>query len=337
LFLTQLADDRLSVRNAGVVTNLEPSVVVSTPGSSSASSRTVLTALLGLLAVAAAWGSSFPLTKSLLQRMTPLNLLAVRFGIAGLVMLLLFFRAVRALSRKSLRHGVILGATYGVAQIVQTEGLARTSASVSGFVTGMYVVLTPICAALLLRTVIGKRVWIGAVIATVGLAILALSGLHLGFGEAITLVSAVIYALHIVGLGAWSTGRTALGLAVVQIVVTGLVSLLAATIAEPGGLTLPTGTFDWVALLYMALISGALAMIVQSWAQAYLAPSRAAIIMSTEPAWAAFFSITFLGEALTWRIAIGGGLMLIAMVVVETGPRQHGAPAHPDEVPKLAA
>ena len=334
------------MRNTGLVTNLGPSVVVSVPGSpqprgvaasDSASSRTVLTALLGLLAVAAAWGSSFPLTKSLLQRMTPLNFLAVRFGIAGLVMLVLFFRAVRALSRTSLRHGAILGFTYGVAQIVQTEGLARTSASVSGFVTGMYVVLTPICAALLLRTVIGKRVWIGAAIATVGLAILALSGLHVGFGEAITGVSAVIYALHIVGLGAWSTGRTALGLAVVQIVVTGLVSLGAATIAEPGGLALPTDTFDWVALLYMALISGALAMIVQSWAQAYLAPSRAAIIMSTEPAWAAFFSITFLGEALTWRIAIGGSLMLIAMVVVETGPRPRGAPVHPDEVPKLAA
>jgi drug/metabolite transporter (DMT)-like permease len=208
---------------------------------------------------------------------------------------------------------------------------------VSGFVTGMYVVLTPICAAVLLGTVIGKRVWVGAAIATVGLAVLALSGLHVGFGEAITLVSAVIYALHIVGLGAWSTGQTALGLAVVQIVVTGLVSLIAATVVEPGGLTLPGDTFDWVALLYMALISGALAMIVQSWAQAYLAPSRAAIIMSTEPAWAAFFSITFLGEALTWRIAVGGSLMLIAMVVVETGPRRSGAPVHPDEVPKLAA
>ncbi len=199
-----------------------------------AASRTVLIALFGLLAVAAAWGSSFPLTKSLLQRMTPLNFLAVRFSIAGLVMLLLFYRSVRALSRRNLRRGAILGVTYGVAQIVQTEGLAHTSASVSGFVTGMYVVLTPICAAMILRTAIGPRVWVGAVIATVGLAILALSGLHLGFGEAITLVSAVIYALHIVGLGAWSTGRIALGLAVVQIVASGLVSLIAATHRRTG-------------------------------------------------------------------------------------------------------
>ncbi|SDO46181.1 Threonine/homoserine efflux transporter RhtA [Nakamurella panacisegetis] len=294
-------------------------------------------ALIGLLTVAATWGSSFPLTKSLLQRMTPLNFLAVRFTIAGVLMLVVFFPFVRALSRRSLWRGVVLGVTYGIAQIVQTTGLAHTSASVSGFITGMYVVLTPICAAVLLRTPIGRRVWAGAGLATVGLAILALSGFHVGFGEAITLASAVIYALHIIGLGVWSTGRTAIGLAAVQIASVGLVSLIAATIADPGGLTLPGDAFDWVALLYMAIISGAIAMIVQTWAQAHLAPSRAAIIMSTEPGWAALFSITFLGEPLTWRIAVGGGLMLAAMVIVETGPRPPTHAPHPDELPKLAA
>jgi len=310
---------------------------VSAPRSSAASSRTVLLALIGLLTVAAAWGSSFPLTKGLLERMSPLNFLAIRFTIAGVAMLVLFHRAVRALSRRALRHGAVLGFAYGVAQILQTTGLAHTSASVSGFITGMYVVLTPICAAVLLSSAIGPRVWVGAGLATIGLGFLALSGMSLGFGEAITLLSAVIYALHIIGLGSWSTGRTALGLAVVQIVVTGLVSLIGATIAEPGALTLPGNTFDWVALLYMALVSGAVAMIVQSWAQAYLAPSRAAIIMSTEPGWAAFFAITFLHEPLTWRITVGGSLMLTAIVIVESGPRSPGTPPHPDEVPKLAA
>lgn len=301
------------------------------------SSRSTGLALVGLLTVAATWGSSFPLTKSLLERMTPLNFLAVRFTIAGLLMLLVFHRAVRALDRATLVRGAILGVAYGIAQIVQTTGLAYTSASVSGFITGMYVVLTPICGAVLLRTAIGRRVWLGAVLASIGLAILALTGLHLGFGEVITLVSAVIYALHIVGLGTWSTARTALGLAVVQIVCVGVVCLVAATIADPGHLRLPGDTFDWMALLYMAVISGAIAMIVQSWAQAHLAPSRAAIIMSTEPGWAALFSITFLHEPLTWRIAVGGGLMLAAMVVVETGPRRRGDAPHPDELPKLAA
>ena len=139
---------------------------------------------------------------------------------------------------------------------------------------------------MLLHTRIGPRVWVGAAVATVGLAVLGLNGLAIGFGETITLVSAAIYAVHIVGLGAWATAKEAVELAVVQMIMTGAVCMAGALIVE-GGVTLPTTGFDWLAIAYMAVVSGAVAMIVQSWAQAHLAPSRAAIIMSTEPAWAA--------------------------------------------------
>ena len=85
----------------------------------------------------------------------------------------------------------------------------------------------------------------------------------------------------------------------------------------------------------MALISGALAMFVQSWAQAHLAPSRAAIIMSTEPVWAAALAVIFIGEALTWRIVVGGSIMLAAMLLVELAPRSPTMPPGPEELPKL--
>jgi len=206
-------------------------------------------ALVGLLVVAAAWGSSFPLTKVLLGSMSALNFLAVRFVLAAIVMAVVFFRAMRRLSRRALVRGLWLGLAYGVAQIVQTIGLQYTPASVSGFITGMYVVLTPLFAAVLLRTRIAPRVWIGAVIATAGLAVLGLNGLSMsiGFGETITLVSAAIYAVHIVGLGAWSTAREAVGLAVVQMIMTALVCLACALVVE-GGVTLPTTGFDWLAI-----------------------------------------------------------------------------------------
>lgn len=296
------------------------------------SGRTTGWALFGLLAVAAAWGSSFPLTKALLDRMTALNFLAVRFTLAAVLMLAVFFPAVRRLSRRAMIRGLWLGLAYGVAQCLQTVGLQYTPASISGFITGMYVVLTPLCAALLLRASIGPRVWLGAGIATVGLAILGLNGLSIGFGEAITLASAVIYALHIVGLSAWSQAREAFGLATVQLVVTALVSVAAAILLE-GGITLPTTGFDMLAILYMAVVSGAVAMIVQSWAQAHLAPSRAAITMATEPVWAALFSILFLGEALTWRMAFGGSLMMTAMIIVESGPAPQSPAGRPDATP----
>ena len=226
------------------------------------------------------------MTKVLLGSMSALNFLAVRFAPAAIVMAAVFFPALRRLGRRAVVRGLWLGLAYGAAQIVQTIGLQYTPASVSGFITGMYVVLTPLLAAMLLHTRIGPRVWVGAAVATVGLAVLGLNGLAIGFGETITLVSAAIYAVHIVGLGAWTTAREAVGLAVVQMIMTGTVCVAGALIVE-GGVTLPTTGFDWLAIAYMAVVSGAVAMIVQSWAQAHLAPSRAAIIMSTEPACAA--------------------------------------------------
>jgi drug/metabolite transporter (DMT)-like permease len=296
-------------------------------------SRQAMLAVLGLLAVAVVWGLSFPLTKQLLARTSPIDFLAHRYAVAAAVMLVLFFRPVRRLRRKTLLQGLFLGALYGVAQILQTVGLAHTSASVSGFITGMYVVLTPICAVLLLKTSIAPAWWLGAGLATVGLAVMSLNGLSVGFGELITLLSALLYALHIVGLGYWSSGRDAVGLAVVQVSSCAVICVLG---AAPGGITIISEPGDWLAVLFMALISGAAAMIVQTWAQAHLAASRAAIIMCSEPVWAAGLAITFYGEPLTLRIGIGGLLMLVAMLVVEVTPRRIGTPPHPEGLPRLA-
>jgi len=118
--------------------------------------------------------------------------------------------------------------------------------------------------------------------------------------------------------------------------VIGLVSVAAALVFE-GGSSLPTSGFGCRAIIYMSLVSGAVAMIVQSWAQAHLAPSRAAITMATEPAWAALFSILFLGEALTWRMAVGGGLMLAAMIIVESGPDPNVEKDQPEQLPAPGA
>ncbi|WP_211229510.1 DMT family transporter [Nakamurella lactea] len=302
------------------------------------SSRTSLLALVGLLAVAVTWGSSFPLTKVVLQQLSTPDFLAVRFVLATVVMLAIFHRAVRALPRTALLRGGALGLLYGSAQLLQTAGLERTPASVSGFITGLYVVLTPICAAVLLRAPIGRRVWIGAVLAAVGLGFLALNGsLTPGVGEMVTLASALLYALHIVGLSAWTRPEQALGLAVVQIAGTAVVSL---AFAVPDGIELPHTPGVWLAVIYMALVSGAIAMIVQSWAQAHLAASRAAIIMSTEPLWATVFSVTFFDEPLTIRIVIGGATILAAMLVVELRPRAGPVDPNdprPEDLPKLAA
>lgn len=280
---------------------------------------TSLLATLVLLAMTASWGSTFFLIKDLLDRVPTLDFLAVRFAIAGLVMAAVAPRALARLSAESRRRAVVLGGVYGVAQILQTAGLAHTPASVSGFITGMYVVCTPLLAALLLRTRITGLAWAAVALATTGLGVLTLDGLSMGYGEAITLVAAVLYALHIVALGAWANAREALGMSIVQLLVIAVLCLVA---TAPDGVVLPDTGADWLSLVYMALVAGALALIGQTWAQAHLPPTRSAIVMSMEPVFAAFFAVLLGGESLTGRMVGGGLLVLAAMLVVEAAPRR---------------
>jgi drug/metabolite transporter (DMT)-like permease len=281
--------------------------------------RTALLATLALLAMTACWGSTFFLIKDLLDRLPVLDFLAVRFAIASIALWLLAPRALGRLSRGSLRHAVVLGLLYGVAQILQTAGLAHTPASVSGFITGMYVVCTPLFAAVLLHSRISAATWGAVALAMVGLGVLTLSGFSVGYGEAITFVSALLYALHIVGLGAWSDARQAMGMTIVQLIVITVVCLV---VTAPDGVELPSTSRDWLSVIYMAVFAGALALAGQTWAQAHLAPTRTAIIMSMEPVFAAFFAVLLGGESATVRMLVGGLLVLTAMLIVELVPHR---------------
>ncbi|HET7684625.1 MAG TPA: DMT family transporter [Marmoricola sp.] len=281
--------------------------------------RTSLLATAALLAMTACWGSTFFLIHDLLDRMPVVDFLAVRFTIAAVAMLVLAPRAVGRLSPDKRRHAVVLGVLYGLAQILQTAGLAHTPASVSGFITGMYVVCTPLFAAAILKTRIGALTWGAVLLALAGLGVLTLEGFSVGYGEALTLVAAMLYALHIVGLGAWSRPADAIGMTILQVIVIAVICTIAAV---PGGIAVPERTGDWVSVVYMALFAGAAALLGQTWAQAHLPPTRAAIIMSMEPVFAAFFAVLFGEDALTSRMALGGAMVLTAMLVVELVPRR---------------
>ena len=281
--------------------------------------RTTLLAAAALLAIAACWGSTFFLIKDLLDRVPTLDFLAVRFSIAAVALLIVAPRALGRLSPVVRRHAVVLGVLYGIAQILQTAGLAHTPASISGFVTGLYVVFTPLLAAAILRTRIPPITWAAVLLATIGLGVLALRGFSIGYGELITLASAVLYALHIVGLGAWSTAQDAVGMTILQIIVIAVICTLA---TAHDGIVLPDRTSDWISVVYMAVVVGALGLLAQTWAQAHLPPTRSAIIMSMEPVFASLFAVWLGGEDVTTRLLLGGSMVLVAMLTVELAPRR---------------
>lgn len=288
-------------------------------GPTSRERRISLLATLTLLAMTACWGSTFYLIHDLLDRVPAVDFLAVRFAIASLALLAVAPRAIARLSPEVRRHAVVLGGLYGLAQILQTVGLAHTPASVSGFITGMYVVCTPLLAAAILGTRITGLTWGAVALAVAGLGVLTLDGFSIGYGEGLTLIAAILYALHIVGLGAWSRPADAIGMSILQcLVITGICFVA----AVPDGITLPDRAGDWVSVFYMALFAGAGALLGQTWAQAHLPPTRSAIIMSMEPVFAAFFAVLLGGESATGRMLLGGGMVLTAMLVVELIPRR---------------
>jgi len=281
-------------------------------------------AAAALLAVTAVWGSTFFLIKDLLDRVPAADFLAVRFAIAFVAMLVFAPRAIGRLDMLTRRRSVSAGAVYGVAQVLQTTGLGHTDASVSGFVTGLYVVATPVLASLAFGQRVTRTVWIAVAVSTIGLGILSLRGFSVGIGETITFAAAILYAVHIVLLSRWSSTRDAYGIATIQM---GVIAAMCLVLAAPGGMTLPHTSRDWVAVVYMALAAGALAMLVQTWAQSHLDAPRSALLMTMEPVFAAAFAVVFGDETLGLRVLLGGTLVLGAMVLAERSGRKQD-PVH---------
>ncbi|MGB8649549.1 MAG: DMT family transporter [Mycobacteriales bacterium] len=276
---------------------------------------------LALVGVTAIWGSTFVVVKDAVTQMPVTDFLTWRFALAALAMLALRPRAVARLGTAGRRAGATVGLALGTGYLLQTLGLQHTSAAVSGFITGLFVVLTPLGAAVLLRTPPAASAWLAVLVATTGLALLSLHGLSVGSGELLTLGCAAAFALHIVGLGQWASSYDPYGLAVVQLLTT---ALLCGLVAVPGGLAVPPSWSVWGALALTALAATALAFVVQTWAQAHLSPTRAAVVMTMEPVFGGLFAVLLAGEVLGVRTLVGAGLVLAAMILTEIGPR-HGA------------
>ncbi|MDX6274927.1 MAG: hypothetical protein QOJ92_2137 [Frankiales bacterium] len=280
--------------------------------------RTELVAAAALVGVTAVWGSTFVVVKDAIERMPVLDFLTWRFAIAAGAMLLVRPRSVAQLGKDGRRKGAWLGLALGVGYITQTFGLAHTRASVSGFITGLFVVFTPLIAALLLRKSVTRMAWIAVTLATGGLALLSLRGFSIGFGEALTVLTAIAFAAHIVGLGEWSAGRDPVGLAVVQLLV---VAVLCGVPAIGGRLAMPPDAGVWGALLLTSLAATAVGFLVQTWAQSHLSPTRTAVVLTMEPVFAGVFGVLVAGDSFGLRTASGAFLVLVAMLLVEVGPR----------------
>jgi len=267
-----------------------------------------------LLSVSAAWGFAFVVMKDAIQRQTVNNFLFSRFTLAVIVMILIRPQCIKFFNKDLVLRGSTAGLFLGSGYILQTLGLERTGAAITGFITGLYVVFTPLIAAVVLKAKITRVTWGCVALATIGLALLSLHGWSIGFGELLVLGSAFGFGAHIIALGKWSNGRDAYAMTVVQLTVCALLAGIA-SIFE-GGYTWPPDTGVWATVIFTAVACTAVAFVIQTWSQAHMSTTKVAVILTMEVVFAAIFAIAFGGETLTLQKALGGVLVVIAMFVI---------------------
>jgi drug/metabolite transporter (DMT)-like permease len=207
----------------------------------------------------------------------------------------------------------------GLAYITQTIGLDLTTAAITGFLTGLYVVFTPLLFWFIYRKKIESKVLIATVTAFVALLFISFNGFSLDAAQAWLIACALLFAGHIVGLSLWSTAKDIYPLTVIQLAAGSVVCWLGA-VAD--GYQPPPNASVWGVVIFTAVFATAAAFLVQTWAQSIMDPSRVAIILTTEVIFAAAIAVAVGQETLALRTVIGGALMVVAMLIVEWPDRK---------------
>jgi drug/metabolite transporter (DMT)-like permease len=287
---------------------------------------------IGLVAVAAVWGATFPLVKCSIERcahikgglglahvghpIPPLEYLAIRFAIATVLVTIFAIPALRGLTRRQLWYGVAIGLALTGGYMFQTFGLQRTSAAHAGFITGLYVILTPLFGAIFLRKKAPVSTAAGALIAVVGLALLTVPAeLGVRTGDALVLGCAVMFAVQILLVGAFARAAPVLALTVVQLAVVAVISEAASLVAEHP--VAPTDSGVWISIAITAVLASAVGLFLVTGAQRFIPPARAAVIYTMESPFAALFGFAMLGERLGVRGWSGAALIFGGMLVAE--------------------
>ena len=266
-----------------------------------------------LLSVAAAWGFAFVVMKNAIERQSVNNFLFTRFTLAVIVMILIRPQTIRHFNKDLLQRGGLAGVFLGLGYIAQTLGLARTGAAITGFITGLYVVVTPLLASIILKDKISKFVWGCIALATIGLGLLSIHGFSVGIGEMFVLASAFFFGAHIIALGKWSSGRDVYAMTIIQLSVCALLSGVASI---PEGYSPPPDSGVWSVVVFTAVFATAIAFIIQTWSQAHMSATKVAVILTMEVVFAAVFAIIFGGEKLKVQTAIGGIMVVVAMYLI---------------------
>jgi drug/metabolite transporter (DMT)-like permease len=275
---------------------------------------------LALIAIASVWGLTFVMVDDAIRELPTMAFLAYRFIPASLIVAVVFHRQLRTLPAAGWRAGLVMGVFLTGGYIFQTLGMEETTASNAGFITGLFVVITPVLGAVFLRQRIPPVAWAAAGVALVGLWLVSGAGGSFDVrGDGLVFVCAISLAAHILATASAVRLYDVGALLAVQLGTVGLVTLAIGAVA--GDLHAPEGSTVWSALIVCSLIASALGFFVQTFAQQHAPPARTALILAAEPAFAGLFGWLLNDERLTATGWLGAVLIMTAIVAVEIVPR----------------
>lgn len=279
--------------------------------------RSVL-ADLSLVGICVIWGTSFAIVKSVVGETNPATFIAARFTLAAILLGLIASRRLHKLDRELWKAGFVLAVPLMLGFLAQTYGLQGTTASKAGFITGMHVVFTPFLEQTFLRNRIMPYQMAGVGVAVAGLGLLTLDRLSPPtYGDLLVLACAFCFAVHLVLLGHYSPAMDGLLLSVTQMVWAAVFSILVA-----GSDMVQVVQFDKDLILsvaYLGVMGTALAYLVQTTAQKYTPPTRAALILQTEPVFSSFFARLWLDERFNIQQSVGAILILAGILLCQAG------------------
>ena len=278
---------------------------------------------LMLVAVTLFWGMSFAAIKDALNAVEVSNLLFIRFSLASLVLLPLAVSRWKKFQVRVVAPGLVCGSFLALAFLTQALGLMYTTASRSGFITGLNVILVPLFTIFLFRKMPGKAALLGAGLAFLGLYFLTSadqsSGIPFNRGDAWTLACAFFVAGHILLVGRFSPGQDHFWLTFIQFLAIAGAGAIWAGVQGEIKLVLPWSALGEIA--FLAVFCTVCAFWTQTWAQQYTTPTRTALIFTMEPVFATFFAWLWLGETLGLWGWVGAALILAGILLAELRPK----------------
>ena len=289
---------------------------------------TKVLAMMGLLLATLIWGGSFVVMKNSVDTLTPTFLLAVRFTMASITMLLVFYKKLRYSSRESLRCGLILGVFLELSYLFQTYGIKYTTASKNAFITTLYVIIVPFLYWIFSKRRPENKSFAAAIIAVIGLGLLTLDGDRgVNQGDILTLFGGLCFAFHMIFIDKYTEKHDPIFLTIIQIAFVGAVNWLLVPVLDGVEAYNFHALLDRdmiLGLLFLALFCTTIAFSLQNIGQKYLSANTSSLLLSTESVFGAIFSVIFLKEVLSGKMILGCVLMFAAVVLSEIQLKKTG-------------